>query len=29
MWKRIWDTYKSAVHDNESLSDINKFTYLQ
>ena len=29
MWKSFWDTYKSAVHDNESLSDIDKFTYLQ
>uniref|UniRef100_A0A1X7VMG0 Uncharacterized protein n=1 Tax=Amphimedon queenslandica TaxID=400682 RepID=A0A1X7VMG0_AMPQE len=29
MWKSFWDTYKSANHGNESLSDIDKFTYLQ
>ena len=29
MWKSFWDTYKSAVHDNVALSDIDRFTYLQ
>ena len=24
-WKGFWDTYESAVHNNEDLSDINKF----
>ena len=28
-WKGFWDTYESAVHNNEELSDINKFTYLR
>ena len=29
MWKSFWDTYKSAVHDNVALSDIDRFIYLQ
>ena len=28
-WKSFWDIYESAVHNNEELSDINKFTYLR
>ena len=27
--KSFWDTYESVVHNNEELSDINKFTYLR
>ena len=28
-WMGFWDSYKSAVHDNVSLSKINKFNYLR
>lgn len=28
-WLTFWDSYKSAIHDNLSLSDIDKFTYLR
>ena len=27
--KSFWDTYELVVHNNEELSDINKFTYLR
>ena len=28
-WQEFWDSYKSAVHENEELSDIDKFSYLR
>ena len=28
-WQTFWDTYKTAIHDNVSLSDVKKFTYLK
>ena len=28
-WQEFWDNYKSAVHENEELSDIDKFSYLR
>ena len=28
-WQTFWDTYKTAIHDNVSLSDVQKFTYLK
>ena len=28
-WTPFWDSFKSAVHDNGSLADIDKFSYLQ
>ena len=28
-WNSFWDSYDTAVHNNTSLSDINKFTYLK
>ena len=28
-WKGFWESYKSAVHDNESISKIDKFSYLR
>ena len=28
-WTTFWDSYKSAIHDNASLSDIDKFNYLR
>ena len=28
-WQEFWDSYKSAVHENEQLSDIDKFNYLK
>ena len=28
-WHSFWDSYESAVHNNASLSDVNKFTYLK
>ena len=28
-WSPFWDMYKSSVHDNTSLSNIEKFSYLQ
>ena len=29
MWHSFWDSYESAVHNNASLSDVNKLTYLK
>ena len=28
-WTAFWDSYKSAVHDNDELSDVDKFNYLR
>ena len=28
-WSPFWDAYKTAIHDNVSLSDTDKFNYLQ
>ena len=28
-WSPFWDSYKTAIHNNSSLSDTEKFTYLQ
>ena len=28
-WTTFWDTYKSAIHSDSSLSKVDKFTYLQ
>ena len=28
-WQTFWGTYKTAIHDNVSLSDVQKFTYLK
>jgi hypothetical protein len=28
-WSTFWDSYRSAIHDNASLSNVDKFTYLQ
>ena len=28
-WQEFWDSYKSAVHENEELSGIDKFSYLR
>ena len=28
-WTTFWDSYKAAIHDNTSLSDVNKFNYLR
>lgn len=28
-WATFWDCYRSAIHDNESLSDVDRFTYLK
>ena len=28
-WTMFWDSYKAAIHDNASLSDIDKFNYLR
>ena len=28
-WREFWDSFESAIHKNESLSDVDKFTYLQ
>ena len=28
-WQSFWDSYRAAVHDNSSLSDIQKFNYLR
>ena len=28
-WSEFWDSYTSAIHNNESLSDVDKFSYLR
>ena len=28
-WRGFWDEYKSAMHDNENISEVEKFTYLK
>ena len=28
-WQEFWDSYQSAIHQNDSLSDIGKFSYLR
>ena len=28
-WHEFWDSFESAIHKNESLSDVDKFTYLR
>ena len=28
-WRGFWDQYKSAMHDNENISEVEKFTYLK
>ena len=28
-WSAFWDSYKSAVHDNVSISVVDKFNYLK
>ena len=28
-WMTFWDSFKSAVHDNSSISDVDKFNYLR
>lgn len=28
-WTMFWDSYESAVHDNDQLSDVDKFNYLR
>ncbi len=28
-WHEFWDSFESTIHKNESLSDIDKFTYLR
>lgn len=28
-WQTFWDSFESAVHDNSSLSDVEKFNYLK
>lgn len=28
-WTMFWDSYKSAVHSNDELSDVDKFNYLK
>uniref|UniRef100_A0A1X7V8J9 Uncharacterized protein n=1 Tax=Amphimedon queenslandica TaxID=400682 RepID=A0A1X7V8J9_AMPQE len=28
-WLTVWDTFKSAVHENYAISDIDKFNYLR
>ena len=28
-WMSFWDSYKVAIHDNDTLSEIEKFTYLR
>ena len=28
-WREFWDSFESAIHKNEGLSDIDKFTYLR
>eukprot|EP00112_Aurelia_sp_Birch-Aquarium-sp1_P018768 Seg453.10 transcript_id=Seg453.10/GoldUCD/mRNA.D3Y31 product="hypothetical protein" protein_id=Seg453.10/GoldUCD/D3Y31 len=28
-WQEFWDSFKSTIHKNEELSDVDKFTYLK
>ena len=28
-WSPFWDAYKAAIHDNSSLTNVEKFSYLQ
>ena len=28
-WKRLWDAFKSAIHSNKQLHDVDKFNYLK
>ncbi len=28
-WQEFWDSYRSAIHSNDSLSDVDKFSYLR
>lgn len=28
-WQSFWDSYESAIHTNQSLSDVQRFTYLK
>ena len=28
-WTEFWDSFNSAIHENESLSKVDKFTYLR
>ena len=28
-WSSFWDQFSSAIHENDSLNEINKFTYLK
>ena len=28
-WQSFWDTFRSAVHDNSTISDVQKFNYLR
>ena len=28
-WQEFWDSYQSAIHQNDSLSDVDKFSYLR
>ena len=28
-WITFWDSYKSAIHDNRELTDVEKFNYLR
>ena len=28
MWSNFWDSFKAAVHDNDSIPNIDKFNYL-
>ena len=28
-WQTFWDTFESAIHNNQSLADVQKFTYLR
>ena len=28
-WTKFWDSFNSAIHENESLSNVDRFTYLR
>ena len=28
-WTEFWDSFNSAIHENESLSNVDRFTYLR